>query len=167
MIQQSLIRQFDVHQLLVHRLPVVSLVRSTIACSPIAIASPIVPAQVLHFAYLYSSKALRAEFCAALRSLPCKQVLLSLVRNLLGETRVLLSNVPTKSPCLHLHGVPQRLSSVKSHVPEVPAKRLLPQWLCSDQERSGPYHVSPLDSRDMQTHNRRSVPERTSLVLQN
>ena len=110
MIQQSLIRQFDVHQLPVHRLPVVSLVRSTIACSPITIASPIVPAQVLHFAYLYSSKALRAEFCAALRSLPCIQVLLSLVRNLLGETRVLLSNVPAKSLCLHLHDLDCYLS---------------------------------------------------------
>ena len=47
----------------------------------------------LHCSLLFCSNNLRAEFFAPFRRLPCKQVLLSLVRNLLVETRRLHQDV--------------------------------------------------------------------------
>ena len=47
----------------------------------------------LHCSLLFCSNNLRAEFFAPFRRLPCKQVLLSLVRNLLVETRKLHQDV--------------------------------------------------------------------------
>ena len=86
-----LLRRWPVH------LPVASstIAWSLVACSPFA-SSPHTCSRMsrLHCSLLFCSNNLRAEFFAPFRRLFCKQVLLSLVRNLLVETRKLLSLVP-------------------------------------------------------------------------
>ena len=103
-----MLRQLRVHRLPVHQLPVFSgclftrLPVAPVACSPVASAACL-RISCLFTRCLFTSSRFRgssslgAACFTAPRDLPCQQVLLSLVRNLLVETRVLLSLVAYSS----------------------------------------------------------------------